>query len=126
MGTFRPRAGGLRPWPLSCRAGHAQEVGKATRASHVSATGERGLAVEGWAERRRLYLDNLKVVWQLRRWRLRLPVGLTLALRTEGNGVRVRHTILLRAQLRRVRPGASPTRTSTPTSTTDVVRGRVP
>lgn len=34
-----------------------------------------------------------RLVWQLRRWRLRLPVRLTLALRTEGDGVRVRHII---------------------------------
>ena len=107
-------------------------------------------------------IPGKKLVWQLRRWRLRLPVRLTLALRTEGHGVRVRHTIaagwpgrarlldplwrlyfsrsfasamdrhvhtefaLLRAQLRGVRPGASPTRASSPTSTTDVVRGEVP
>ena len=34
-----------------------------------------------------------KVVWQLRRWRLRLPVRLTLTLRAEDDEVHLRHTI---------------------------------
>ena len=34
-----------------------------------------------------------KLVWQLRRWRLRLPVRLTVALRTQEQGVLLRHII---------------------------------
>jgi fucose 4-O-acetylase-like acetyltransferase len=36
-------------------------VGEATRDHRGSATGEHGQAVAAWAERRHLYLDNLKV-----------------------------------------------------------------
>jgi hypothetical protein len=37
-------------------------VGEGTRDLRGSVSGERGPAVEAWSERRRLYLDNLKVL----------------------------------------------------------------